>query len=126
MYGSGTPIDGTGQKIVVVGQSNIVLADIAAFGQPLGCLRMFPRWSAFPPPPTGVQNGGDEQESSLDIEWSGAAAKRANIIFVYSGNGVFDAMQYAITQNLAPVITISYGACEQFFQPSDIAGFGHG
>ncbi len=122
LYSAGTPIDGTGQKIVVAGQSNIVLADVAAFRAA----------AVLPPkPPTvilttskdpGVMNDtGDELESSLDVEWAGAVAKNATIIFVYSNIGTFDAVQYAITHNLAPVISISYGACEAVFSSSDLS-----
>ena len=50
-------------------------------------------------------------ESYLDIEWSGAIARDASIIYVYS-NDVFTSVDYAINQNLAPVITMSYGLCE--------------
>jgi len=54
------------------------------------------------------------------IEWANAVAKNATIKFVYSGNGAFDALQYAVSQNIAPVISISYGACEPIFATSDI------
>src|SRR6202030_519810 len=64
---------------------------------------------------------GDVQESSIDIEWAGAVAKNATIIFVYSNNGVFDSLQYAITNNLAPVISVSYGSCEDTFSTSDFS-----
>lgn len=122
LYSASPAIDGAGQKIVVVGQSNIVLADIAAFRTAAGL-------SANPPVVTlvpsstdpGVLNGtGDEQESSIDIEWAGAVAKNATIQFVYSGNGVNDALQYAVSQNYAPVISISYGNCEAMNPQSEV------
>jgi hypothetical protein len=117
LYGSG--IDGTGQKIVVVGQSKIVTNDIATFRS----------LSSLPPNPpqvilvpTSSDPGvidGDVQEASLDIEWSGAVARKATIVYVYSTN-VFVSLQYAIEQNLAPVISISYGVCEPQTSASDI------
>ena len=57
---------------------------------------------------------GDVHEASLDVEWSGAVAPNATIIFVNGGaSGVFSqALPYAIDNNLAPVISISYGNCE--------------
>jgi subtilase family serine protease len=122
LYNAGTPIDGTGQKIVVVGQSNIVLADIAAFRTAAGLPAKVPTIVLVPTSsdPGVLSSSGDEQESSIDIEWAGAVAKNATITFVYSGNGVFDAMAYAIAQNYAPVISISYGGCEPTFTTSEI------
>jgi subtilase family serine protease len=57
------------------------------------------------------------------LEWSEGVAKNATIKFIYAGNGsgtncnnrtsnVFDALQYSITNNVAPIISISYGNCE--------------
>ena len=51
-------------------------------------------------------------EANLDVEWSGAVAKDASLIYVNSQNALFNAMQYAIDQDLAPVISVSYGICE--------------
>jgi hypothetical protein len=130
LYSASPAIDGTGQTIVVVGQSNVVLADIAAFrtaaGLPNNLVTNLPLTVTLVPTSTdpGVLNStGDEQESSLDIEWSGAVAKNATIHFVYSGNGAIDALQYAVTNNLAPVISISYGGCEQTYTSAEIDAF---
>jgi subtilase family serine protease len=73
---------------------------------------------------------GDETESDLDLEWSGGVAQSANIIFVYAGlvgsdtcssrsNSVWDALQKAVDNNIAPVISTSYGFCEQLLQSTD-------
>ena len=68
---------------------------------------------------------GDEDESDLDVEWSGAVAKGATVNFVYVGNNpnysVTDALHYAITNKVAPIISSSYGACEQAYSQSDVA-----
>ncbi|HVA94803.1 MAG TPA: S53 family peptidase, partial [Candidatus Dormibacteraeota bacterium] len=122
LYSAGTAIDGTGQNIVVAGQSNIVLADIAAFRTAAGLPPKTPTVILTTATDPGVLDStGDEQESSLDVEWAGAVAKNAMIIFVYSNNGAFDAVQYAITNNLAPVISVSYGTCEALLSSSDLA-----
>ena len=113
LYSSTPAIDGSGQKIAIVGQSNIVPADIATFRSLSGLPANVPQVMLVPGSSDPGVVDGDVQESSLDIEWSGAVAKNATIIFVYSGNGAFDALQYAITQNLAPIISVSYGTCEQ-------------
>src|SRR6266702_2783005 len=63
---------------------------------------------------------GDLAESSLDVEWSGAMAPSASILFV-NGPDVFNnAMTGAVTQNLAPIITSSYGACEAGWGTTDL------
>src|SRR5207249_4080768 len=67
----------------------------------------------------GVVNG-EIGEADMDIEWSGAVARNASIVYVTSGNGAFDSLQYAIGHNLAPVISISYGDCETNWSSSDI------
>jgi subtilase family serine protease len=122
LYSASPAIDGTGQKIVVVGQSNIVPADIAAFRTASGLPANAPVVTLVPTSTDpGVLSGtGDEQESSIDIEWAGAVAKNATIDFVYSGNGVNDALQYAISNNIAPVISVSYGNCEALNPLSEI------
>ena len=122
LYTATPHIDGTGQKIVIVGQSNIVPADIAAFRTASGLLPNAPVVILVPSStdPGVLSGSGDEQESSIDIEWAGAVAKNATIDFVYSGNGVNDALLYAVNQNFAPVISISYGNCEAMNPLSEI------
>jgi hypothetical protein len=121
LYSNTPVIDGTGQKIAIVGQSNVVLADIAKFRALSGLPANVPQVKLV----TGSTDpgivDGDVQESSIDIEWAGAVAKNATIIFVYSGNGAFDSLAYAISNNLAPVIGVSYGACEPQFSASDFS-----
>ena len=63
----------------------------------------------------------DQDEANLDLEWSGAVARNASLIYVNSKNALFTSLQYAVDQNLAPVISISYGLCEAQFSSSDIA-----
>jgi len=99
---------GAGQSIVIVGQSDIDPSDIATFrgtwGLPPTTIQMIP---------TGTYPGvtGDEVEADLDLEWSGAVAPLAKLIYVY-GDDVSYAVNYAIDNNLAPVISESFGLCE--------------
>ena len=70
----------------------------------------------------GTTLSGDLSEADLDIELSTAVARGAQIVFVnapatFNGNnlvsgGVWEAWYYAVDQNLAPVISLSYGTCE--------------
>jgi subtilase family serine protease len=107
---------GSGQSIVAVGQSEIVLSDIEHFQSAAGLPVKDPTLILVPNSGTATISTGDESESDLDLEYSGAIAKGATIYFVYVGNNqnysVFNALTYAIENDTAPVITISYGDCE--------------
>ena len=77
-------------------------------------------------PDPGIVNPVEVTEANLDIQWSGAVAKAAQIKFVvskstYSTDGVFLSAQYAVDNNLAPVISVSFGACEEFLGPMNLA-----
>jgi uncharacterized protein (TIGR03437 family) len=107
-------INGAGQKIAIVGQSDIRTSDITSFRSAFGLAAASLNLVEVPPNLGGGNPGlspGDETESDLDIEWSGAVAKSATIVFVFSMD-VYASAQYAIDQDLAPVLSMSYGACE--------------
>jgi len=53
---------------------------------------------------------GDLEESSIDVEWSGAMAPYATVLFVTSQD-VFLSMQYAVDATWRD-LTTSYGLCE--------------
>ncbi len=104
-----TGIDGTGQTIAIPGQSDIALSDIEAFRSAAGLPPNDPQVIL-----TGTDPGtssSDESESDLDIEWAGGVAKNATIIFVNSTD-VFTSVTYAVQNNVAPVLSITYGNCE--------------
>jgi subtilase family serine protease len=115
LYNSG--IDGTGQKIAVAGQTDIKLADIEAFRTAAGLPANDPQIVLDGADP-GIKTD-DMTEADLDVEWSGAVAKGATIIYVNSTN-VINSFDYAITHNLAPVLAMSYGNCEANYTPSDV------
>lgn len=122
LYNEGN--NGSGQTIVVVGQSAIVAADVANFRSAASLPANAPTMTLVPGSGTATQSTLDEEESDLDVEWSGAVARNATINFVYVGNSknysVFDSLQYAIQNKLAPIISISYGACEAAWSSADI------
>jgi uncharacterized protein (TIGR03437 family) len=109
LYNAG--IDGAGLKLAVAGQTSIEMSDITAFRNYFGLPANNPTVMLIPGSPDPGINQGDLQEADLDLELSGAVARNATILFVYATE-VFDAWQYAIDQDLAPVISISYGDCE--------------
>jgi subtilase family serine protease len=141
LYANG--YDGTGQKLAVVGQTDVYLADLNyfrsgfGFSQINGCTTNASgvvtacNSTNFRYVLVGTETGtaskcGDLSEADLDIEWAGATARNAQIIYVNSplvwdsqcqnptnsNGGVEDALAYAIQNNTAPVISMSYGICE--------------
>jgi subtilase family serine protease len=116
VYSSG--ITGAGQKIAIVGQSAVEKSDIEDFQSAAGLTVKDPTLVLMPNTGTSTTASGDESESDLDLEWSGAIATGADIYFVYTGSdqnyGAFDALQYAVDENIAPIISSSYGECEAF------------
>lgn len=109
-------LTGSGQSIAIVGQSSIALSDIENFESAAGLAKKDPTEILVPGTGTGVVSSGDEMESDIDLEYSGGTAPGATIIFVYVGSdsnaNVFNALVYAIDNRTAPIISISYGACE--------------
>lgn len=109
-------ITGTGQSIAVVGQSTIALSDIENFESAAGLTKKDPMEILVPDTGAGALSQGDEMESDIDLEYSGGVAPGATIIFVFVGSNnnanVFNALVYAIDNRTAPIISISYGACE--------------
>lgn len=108
VYNSG--IDGSGVTIAVAGQSDIQLSDIEAFRSAAGLPPSDPTVVLGGTTDPGT-NSGDESESDLDLEWAGAIAKNAKIVFVNSTD-TFTSVSYAIQNNLADVLVVTYGACE--------------
>ncbi len=109
--------DGTGETIAIVAETDIALSDISSFRSFFGLPAKSPTIILDGPDPGTVQ--GDETESDLDIEWAGAVAKGATIDVVTSESteaslGVDLSAQYVVDNNLAPILSESYGICELF------------
>ena len=102
---------GAGQKMVVAGQTQIKLSDMQQFRTRFNLPANDPEVMLVPDWPDPGIVDDDLGEANLDLQWAGAAAPDARILYVYSEN-VMDAVEYAIDQNLAPVISVSYGLCE--------------
>jgi len=106
LYAAG--INGTGMNLVIVGQTDIIMSDIANFRAGFNLPVNPPVVKLFGSDP-GIT--GDLGEADLDLEWSGAVARNATIIYANSTD-VFVSAQNAIDQDLGPVISMSYGGCE--------------
>src|SRR3984957_583958 len=120
--------DGTGQRLVVVGQTDVMLSDLNDFRSGFGLTAIsgcttksdvitacntsnFRYVLDGTDPGVSSPNRGDLTEADLDLEWSAATARGAQIIYVNSAN-VFTSYYFAIDQDFAPVISMSYGTCE--------------
>ncbi|MBV9183876.1 MAG: S8/S53 family peptidase [Acidobacteria bacterium] len=125
LYSQG--LDGTGQSIAVMGQTDINVSDAHAFRAASGLSTNDPIKFLVPNTGTATTCSMDVTEADLDVEWSGAVAKNASVVYVFAGPGangtcsnrtsnVFDALQYVINNKInnqtIPVISISYGDCE--------------
>lgn len=116
LWNATTPIDGTGQSIAIVGETDINPDDWTAFwnvfgvATPKGTLNII-----HDGPDPGFQP--DESEADIDTQWSSAVAKGATIDFVVSESteatlGVDLSAEFIVDNNLAPVMSESYGICE--------------
>lgn len=109
-------IDGTGQTIAIVGESNINIQDVRDFRSFFGLPAKDPQIILDGPDP-GLQP--DETEADLDVELSGGVAKAATIKLVLDATtattlGVDLSAEYIVDNNLAPILSESYGVCELF------------
>jgi len=108
-------IDGTGQTIAIVAESNINVNDVQSFRSLFGLPVNAPQIIVNGPDP-GILSGA-ETEAVADVEWSGAVARNATIDLVVSAptettSGVDLSALYIVQNNLAPVLSMSFGDCE--------------
>jgi len=123
LWQASTPIDGAGQTIAIAGTSNINLADVAAFRKAFGLPAKTPTVVITNYDPGACLSlasscYGDLVENSLDVEWSGAVARGANIVLVTSSaptatsDPLYLSESYIVQHKTAPVMSVSYGDCE--------------
>ncbi len=107
-------IDGSGQRLAIIGRSDITTGDMDAFRSTFGLSPSTIEQHLIGPDP-GVTNAAGE--ARLDLEWAGAIARNATLVYVYANN-FNDAAQAVVDQNLATVMSESFGTCE----PQSAAG----
>lgn len=117
-------VPGTGQTIVVVNDSNINPQDLVdyrnIFGLPPLTLVQVTNNIIVNGPDPGIN--GDEEEADLDTQVASAVAPGAQVLLVITEQpdsgvgaaGVDLSVLYTINNNLAPVVSKSFGACEAF------------
>jgi len=134
LYTSG--YHGEGIKIAVIGQTAVYTNDLTAFrtaaslptlslgtgtyvtslssctsGNSSLCMVCVSANSSF----CNQVSTSDLPEADLDLELSSGVAYNANVLYIYDPqNDVFNAYDYAITHNAAPIVSISYGECEDY------------
>jgi len=111
-------ITGSGFTVAVVGQTDPVLADVAAFRAAAGLSATVPQTVLVGADPGN--SAPDLDESHIDMEWSGAAAPGATILYVYGVDALLDALTGAIDNKVAPIVSSSYGLCESLNVPSTL------
>jgi subtilase family serine protease len=141
IYSVPSQFNGSGETIAVVSGSDVVASDLTQFRSQFNlpsitinatnsttcavspCFtQIIPSTSADPGVAGPTVNGGnfgdeDEIEAILDVEWSGAVATGANIDLVASKDtgssaGIDLSAMYIVDNNLAPILSESYGICE--------------
>ncbi|MDR3723891.1 MAG: protease pro-enzyme activation domain-containing protein [Terracidiphilus sp.] len=121
LYNKG--INGTGQTIAIVNESNINVAQVNQFRSLFGLPYNPPQVivDGNDPGIDGSNNpdgpNGASVEAYLDVEWAGAVAPNATIALVIAGNtalsnGLELAAERAVFSNIASVISVSFGSCE--------------
>ena len=115
-------IDGTGQKLAVIGETGVFQSDLTNFRQNFGLSAISCTTSSDIITACNTSNFkyvlvngsatsiySDLPEADLDIEWSGATARNAQIIYVTANaTNVYDSLYYAIDNDVSPVMTMSY------------------
>jgi hypothetical protein len=121
LWTAATPITGAGQTIAIVGRTNINTDDATTFwnlfglgknGVPTPTLKV-----TLNGPDPGITDPNDEAEADIDTQWSGAVAPGATIDLVVSestetDDGVDLSALYIVDNNLAPIMSESFGTCE--------------
>ena len=120
---------GQGEHIAVVARSNLFqngqdIFNFESIFDPLCCGSVE---IILDGPDPGDLGGGEEAEATLDATWSSAIAPAATVDFVVSAStsttdGVDLSELYIVDNNLAPVMTESFGSCETSATPAEAIG----
>jgi hypothetical protein len=128
IYNIPATANGANQSIAIVGRTNINQQDVTSFRSMFGLPAYLPCDLTVNQPQLcvilngadpGIVSPGEEGEADLDVEWSGAVAQMATIKLVVSESeqtdgvdGVDASAQFIVDNNIAPVMSQSFGLCE--------------
>jgi subtilase family serine protease len=115
LYSAG--VTGSGVSIAIVGRSDINMTDVSSFRSNFGLPANQPTVIHDGTDPGINDTYGDQDESTLDVEWAGAVAYNASVSFVVARStsttdGIDLAAQYVVNNAIAPIVSTSYGSCE--------------
>ncbi|MCU1247773.1 MAG: hypothetical protein JWQ49_802, partial [Edaphobacter sp.] len=129
---SSSNLTGAGITIAVMGVTDLTTGNVL----PDANLTAFRTAAGLPPinlklqlagttDPGVVTGTGDIDEAHLDVEWSGASAPGATILYVYGKDVLANSLTFAIdaSPTIAPILTISYGGCESGFGASFVSTY---
>ncbi len=122
-YTGGTTYDGAGQTIAIINDSNVNVDLVNQFRTLFSLPANPPNViiDGNDPGVDGINNPDgpnyDSSEAYLDVEWSGAVAPKATVDLVVAADtalesGLYLALEHAIYGNVAPIMSLSFGACE--------------
>ncbi|HXW94056.1 MAG TPA: Ig-like domain repeat protein [Terriglobales bacterium] len=119
LYNASPAIQGTARTIAVVGRSDLYNggSDITGFAEVFGITYVNPPGTVLDGPDPGDLGGDEEAEATLDTTWSSAIAPGAGVSLVVSAttnttDGVDLSELYIVDNNLADIMTESFGGCE--------------
>src|SRR5262249_10926779 len=112
-------INGSGTTIAIVGRTLINTSDIDRFRALFGLPTNTPQIVVNGASP-GNLGGMEEVEAVLDVTWAGATAPNAAIKLIASKStaatdGVLLSEEYIVDNNLADILSESFGDCEQHY-----------
>jgi uncharacterized protein (TIGR03437 family) len=110
-------VNGSGIKIGIPGGSEIQVSDIDTFRAKYNLPANEPQVMLVGSTSPGTVSGA-QLEAVIDLEWSGAVAPNASIVYAYAQNPR-TAELYLIDNNVVQVISSSYGSCETQGSASD-------
>ncbi len=122
LYAAG--IGGADVSIAIAGRSNISLSDVAMFRTITGLAANAPTVTLVGSDPGLAAD--DQDEATLDVEWSGAVAPAAAVQLVAASStattdGVDLAAAYIVNHATVQVVSVSYGSCEQEMGTTELA-----
>ena len=112
-----TQFNGDGVTIAIVAESDINPNDVAQFRALFGLPTLKAQQLNVIVSGTDPGVNEAETEADLDVQWAGAVAPNATIDLVVSQStevslGADLSAQYAVDNNLAPILSVSFAICE--------------
>ncbi|MGA7342423.1 MAG: Ig-like domain repeat protein [Terracidiphilus sp.] len=110
-------IDGAGQTIAIINESNIDLSLVEDFQKLFGIAGAAPQVVIDGDDPGNLE--GVDVEAYLDVETSGAVAPKATVdLYIASAGSLVEPLELAalraVEDNQASVLSVSFGQCEYF------------